>query len=120
MKPVVLIVSSDTRSSMEYSAGLTGYGCEVMDVRTLETARALLRTHPHLDCIIFNMRCGTEEARDFLWSVRGEPVYRETRMMFIGSSDREAGEAVAVWATFLPRPADISTVLAAMHTSYEA
>ena len=115
MKRTVLVISNDYRSSVSYTAGLSGYGCEVYDTRTLETARALLRTQPHLDYIVIDIKFSAEETRNFLWAVRGEMGYVKTPMIFIGSTDREAGEAAAAWATFLPRPADVLAVLNAMH-----
>lgn len=115
MKPAVLVISNDHRSSLGYSAGLTGYGYQVYDLRTLEAARALLRTHPVLNCIIIDMKFSAEETRNFLWAVRGEMGYQNTPMILIGSSDRDASEACAAWATFLLRPADLVSVLHAMN-----
>ena len=120
MKPTVLVLSNTHYSSHNMTASLSGYGCDIYDVHTLETARALLRTQPHLDCIIIDLKMSAEATRNFLWAVRGEMGYRQTRMILIGSSDREAAEAAAAWATFLPRPAEVSQILRAMHRSYEA
>jgi hypothetical protein len=120
MKPSVLVLSNNHFKGTSYAAGLSGFGCDVYDIHTVEAARALLRTQPHLDCIIIDMKFSVEETRNFMWAVRGEMGYRQTRMILIGSSDRDAGEAAAAWATFLPRPADMSEILSAMHRSYES
>ena len=116
MKPTILVISNNHRSSLAYTASLNGYGCQLHDVQTLEAARALLRATVRPDVIILDVKFVQVDIAEFVRFVRQDIGLPQTRMMVIGGSPDDQFNAFAADADhFFVRPVDVTTILNALN-----
>jgi CheY-like chemotaxis protein len=116
MKPTILVISNNHRSSLTYTASLSGYGCNLHDVQTIEAARAMIRSIVQPDVVILDVKFVQIDIADFIHFVRQEMGLSQTRIMVIGGSADEQFNAFAAAADhFFVRPVDVTTILSALN-----
>jgi ActR/RegA family two-component response regulator len=108
-KAQALIISNNAYSHSMYVAGIAGYGYDVHDTHTFETASILLRTGYQPTLIIIDMKMCGQRCNDFIQSAQAM-LSPDCRIIVIGK-DSDVHVPYGVHH-YLPRPAQLEQLIA--------
>lgn len=107
MSPKILLISN-TRHRMSYTAGLYGYGYDVQESSTFEGARVLLHTGTLPQTIIIDVKFHQREVEDFIYYLRVDMGLRDSRIIVINNT---VDDQVIGANAFFYRPAELNELV---------